>query len=171
MHMQDFSFLIYIVFLFCTLWDYDMCIGHGNAIFIEIFFLRPLIAFNAPVLQSLRLCWYCFRPSVQHCCQNIEKKAQIPLSAWPSKTASQLYHSVTKDLPTSGVVRDVCFLICSWEFQKLLWATSALTWAFMAPGPDTAVAKTTLMSDAVVDPGCVHHCESKDKQLDLIYLN
>jgi len=41
----------------------------------------------------------------------------------------------------------------------------------MAPGPDTAVTKTTLMSDAVVDPGCVHYCESKDKPLDLIYLN
>lgn len=75
------------------------------------------------------------------------------------------------DLPTSGMVRDVCFPMCSWEFQKLLWATSALTSAFMALGPDTAVTKTTPMSDAVVDWGCVHHCKSENKQLDLIYLN
>lgn len=75
------------------------------------------------------------------------------------------------DLPTSGVVRDVCFPMCSREFQKLLWATLALTSAFMAPRPDTAVAKTTLMSDAVVDWGCVHHCKSENKQLDFIYLN
>lgn len=47
------------------------------------------------------------------------------------------------DLPMSGAVGDVCFSMYSWECQKLLWATSALTSAFTAPGPDTAVTKTS----------------------------
>lgn len=58
MRMREF---IYIVFLFCTLWDYNKffsdCVLAVVMPFLLKFFFedkqRPLIAFNAAVLQSL----------------------------------------------------------------------------------------------------------------------
>lgn len=59
------------ILLFFMPWDYNKFFSDCVLAVVKH---RPLIAFNAAVLQSLCLCWYCFLPSVQHCWQNIEKK-------------------------------------------------------------------------------------------------